>query len=294
MKKKRLFAKFLEGEILLEQGRLLFSLLNAFSSAGYHITLFDNLSNKELEKYGRMALSLKNLTLTEMLPGNTESWIYLFDKQDRTTGNHFWQKLIQVRYDIFSSYWFKQPIIMPFPVHPVHAAPDLEQRLEKYRLTKKGMRVFFSGDTKNYTRNRVQYPKVKLPRLKIINTIVERMDDDVLLIKNSAHLKSLKNTSYTNKCVVVDTNMTWVDDKEWLENLSRSDFFLSPPGIVMPMCHNVIEAMAVGAIPVTNYPEWFDPNLEHMENCIVFDDQDDLINKLNYALEMSQEKILFV
>ena len=43
----------------------------------------------------------------------------------------------------------------------------------------------------------------------------------------------------------------------------------------MPMCHNIIESMAVGVIPITNYPEWFDPDLEHMKNCIVFDDQKD-------------------
>jgi hypothetical protein len=42
--KKLLFAKFLEEEILLEQGRLLFALLNTFSSEGYQVRLFNNLS----------------------------------------------------------------------------------------------------------------------------------------------------------------------------------------------------------------------------------------------------------
>ena len=275
--RKVIFAKFLKDEILLEQGRLLFSLLNAFAAEDYHITLFDNLSNKDLDKYGKMALSLKNLTLKDTFPGNTENWIYLFDKEDRAIGKHDWRKKLQVRYDVFSPYRFKQPIIMPFPVHPVHSTSDLEQRLERCRSNIKSMKVFFSGDTKNYTRNRVQYPKAKLPRLRVINTIRERMNENVVLIKDSAHLKSMMDRSYMNKCVLVDTDKTWVDDREWLENLSRSEFFLSPPGIVMPMCHNLVEAMAVGAIPITNYPEWFDPDLRHMETCIVFDSKEDLI-----------------
>lgn len=290
-KKKYLYAKFLKEEILHEQGRLLFSLLNVFSSEGYQILLFDNLSNRDLDKYGDMALSLQSLNLTDSYPGHPEEWIYLFDKEDRAMRGLAWQKKIQVRYDIFSPYWFQQPIIMPFPMHPVHIKDDLEQRLEKLRTIKKCMRVFFSGDTKNYVRNRVQYPKEKLPRSVIIDTILERMENKVFNVEDSMYLNSLETTAYINKVVLVNTNKTWVDDRNWLGNLARSDFFLSPPGIVMPMCHNIIEAMAVGSIPITNYPEWFDPDLEHMKNCIAFEDQDDLISKLNLALKMDREKI---
>ena len=52
--KKLLFAKFLEEEILLEQGRLLFALLNTFSSEGYQIRLFNNLPEDRLSKYGQL------------------------------------------------------------------------------------------------------------------------------------------------------------------------------------------------------------------------------------------------
>jgi hypothetical protein len=286
-----LFARFLEKEILLEQGRLMFSLLNAFASTGYEIRLFDNLPPEDLGKYGRLVPSLKNLTLTNMLPSDKEDWIYLFDKEDKATGNHSWRKKVQVRYNIFSPYWFKKPIIMPFPVHPVHATPDLKQRLEEYRSSNKCMRVFFSGDTKGYTRNRIQYPKAKLPRPDVIDTILGHMDEDVLLVKDPSVLNDLCSAAYVKKCVIVDTNETWIDDRIWLTTLARTDFFISPPGISLPMCHNVIEAMAVGSIPITNYPEWFDPGLTHMENCIVFDDRDDLIDKLKTALEMNEEQI---
>lgn len=286
-----LFAKFQEKEILLEQGRNLFSILNAFASSGYQIMLFNNLPAEKLGKYGKFTYSLDNLTLTDSPPSDVKGWIYLFDKEDKRLGNQLWDKKVRVRYDLFSPYWFSNPIIMPFPVHPAHNKPDLRDRLKRYRSSKKKVRVFFSGDSKGYTRNRIRYPKEKLPRLEVINTIIDRMTDDVLLVKDESILASLANVTYTNKCVLVDTSVIWVNERDWMANMARTDFFLSPPGIVMPMCHNLIEAMAVGTIPVTNYPEWFDPDLTHMENCIVFDDRDDLIEKLKLVLQMEQNQI---
>lgn len=288
---KFLFAKFSEKDILLEQGRLLYSLLSAFSTTGYRISLFNNLAPDSLEKYGKLVFSLEGLTLADSPPTNPENWIYLYDKEDKTLGKYEWRKKIEVRDDLFSSYCLKNPVIMPFPVHPVHCGPDLEQRLQQCRASEKKIRVFFSGDTKNYGRNRIRYPQAKLPRLDVINTVLERMGDDAILVKDLSTLSELHGSVYTNKCVIVDTSKIWIDDREWLRNLAKADFFLGPPGIVMPMCHNIVEAMAVGTIPITNYPEWFEPKLSHMENCIAFDDKDDLIDKIRSALEMGTDQI---
>jgi hypothetical protein len=173
----------------------------------------------------------------------------------------------------------------------LHNGPDLEQRLQQCRASEKKLRVFFSGDTKNYGRNRIRYPQAKLPRLEVINTLLERMGDDVILVKDLSALSELHGSAYTNKCVIVDTSKTWINDREWLRNLAKADFFLSPPGIVMPMCHNIIEAMAVGTIPITNYPERFDPKLTPMENCLAFDEKVDLIDIIRHALALSADQI---
>jgi hypothetical protein len=82
-----------------------------------------------------------------------------------------------------------------------------------------------------------------------------------------------------------------IGETHWLSTLATSDFFLCPPGYVMPMCHNTVEAMAVGAIPIINYPEWFDPHLEHLQNCIAFDEKGDLLAKLNEVLAMDAGQI---
>jgi hypothetical protein len=270
-------------------GRLLFSLLNAFSVSGYHIRLADNLPQAGLDKYGRLACSLEHVCLTDAIPSETSEMIYLFDEEDRTLGARKWRKKVQVRFDVFSPYWFTQPILMPYPVHPVHAGPDLRDRLQKCRTSEKKMRVFFSGDREGYVSNRIHYPKPKLPRSEVIDAILKEMGDKVRLLQGDHNLRSVLATGYVKRCLIMDQFR--IDPPDWLSTLATSDFFLCPPGYVMPMCHNTIEAMAVGAIPIINYPEWLDPHLEHMKNCIAFDDKDDLLGKLNAVLEMGEEHI---
>src|SRR3990167_5062911 len=64
------------------------------------------------------------------------------------------------------------------------------------------------------------------------------------------------------------------------KELSMFDFFLAPPGVQMPLCHNIIEAIAVGTIPFTNYYNWFEVPLEDGKNCIAFNDEKELLQRL--------------
>lgn len=287
------FAKFIENQILGEMGRLLFAILNAFSASGYEIKLLDNLSRSELSKYGTLAYSLNRVALTDTVPRDTRDMIYLFDKEDAAVGRHRWRKKVQVKFDVFSPYWLKDPIIMPYPVHPVHAREDLEDRLQRNGSGDRSVRIFFSGDVQGYVKNRIRYPKEKLTRTEVINSILEGMGDKVLLIKEQEKLEQIfSGSAYTNKCVIVDANRLRVDDQSWLTTLAKCDFFLCPPGYVMPMCHNIIEAMAVGAIPITNYPEWLSPSLVHERDCIAFEGRGDLMDKLATVMHMRQDEVL--
>jgi hypothetical protein len=78
---------------------------------------------------------------------------------------------------------------------------------------------------------------------------------------------------------------------DWLDTVSKSDFFLCFSGVELPMCHNAIEAMAVGTIPIISYADWFFPALEHKKNAIVFKDEKDLVEKVNEVFQMPQEQI---
>ena len=285
------FAKFTGEEILEEMGRLLYSVLHIFAANGYQVQLLNNLNFSALDKYGQLVPSMLNLTLVDTVPDNSNHMFYLFDEEDKSCSRHPWKKKIQIKFDVFSTYRITDPLIMPYPVHPLHSGPDLAERLETLRKNQRTVRIFFSGDTKGYTKNRIHYPNTKLPRLEVIETIQDQLGTKITRIRDETALKEVFAGDFVNSCVIVDTSSLWVAPEDWLPNLSKSDFFICPPGYCMPMCHNVIEAMAVGAIPIINYPEWFNPTLKHLENCIVFDDKEDLINKIEGVLGMDQQEI---
>jgi len=285
------FARFTDDDILDEMGRLLYSILNIFTTNGYQVKLFDNIDFSALDKYGQLVPSMSNLTLVDKVPDDSARMLYLFDREDKSCARQPWGKKVQVKFDVFAPYWVTDPVFMPYPVHPLLAGADLPQRLEELRHNKKKLRIFFSGDTKGYTKNRIHYPNTKLPRLEVIETILEKLADRTIHVEDKAVLKNLFAGDFINSCVIVDTSKFWVDTADWLPHLSKTDFFICPPGYCMPMCHNVIEAMAVGSIPVINYPEWFNPTLRHMENCIVFSDKNDLVKNIKDILNMGKQQI---
>jgi hypothetical protein len=287
---RRLYARFTDDAILQEQGRLLFSLLHAFSACGYTIWLHADRPAAALGKYGALVEGLAGVSLVDAPPQDTTGWGYLYDLEDRAAGKRPWRRKLRVRFDLFSRYRFSDPIVMPFPMHPLQAATRGEA-LAGHRATGRQMRVFFSGDSKGYHSIRTRYPRPKLPRLTVVRTVLERLGDAVVLLRDPAALKNPGRPEHRGQCVIADPEGTWIAPSDWLATLARSDFFLSPPGIVMPMCHNIVEAMAVGTIPITNYPEWFVPPLEHLRTCIVFDGADDLVAKLRLALDMPAAEI---
>jgi len=294
-----IFAKFVDHDILSEMGRLLFYSLNIFALNGYHIKLFQNINFEKLEKdrpYIRLVETIENLVMVDTPPENTENVIYLYDRADKEYTKKNWKKRIQIRFNIFSSYSWSaitksRPVMMPYPMHPLLYNCNLDSRLNTCRQQKRTMRIFFSGDTEGYRKNRIHYPTTKLTRSETVSTIMEKMGDKLVCVNDAVNHNRLLEGEYTRKFVIADNSKFRIEAGNWLESLAKSDFFLCPPGYVMPMCHNVIEAMSVGTIPIINYHEWLDPSLADMVNCVAFDDKIDLIRKINLVLNLDKEKI---
>ncbi|MBW4662826.1 MAG: hypothetical protein KME01_01265 [Chroococcus sp. CMT-3BRIN-NPC107] len=49
--------------------------------------------------------------------------------------------------------------------------------------------------------------------------------------------------------------------------------------------------MSVGAIPITNYPDWFFPSLEHLRNCVKFTTKEDLIEAIKLIISMDKAQV---
>lgn len=293
-KKLSAFAKFNHEVSFTENGRLIYALVNAFALRGYQVELFESTDFRELGNPGKAIYQIDGVTLVDRVPDNTADSVYIFDKQDPACRKKPWRKRVKAGYDIcanyrLDSYRGHDPMMMPYPMHPWCFDNQIRQTLEEVRETEKKFRIFFSGDTEGYKRNWINYPKPKLTRSQVIDSILTEWRDRILYIQDEDTLNAALQGDYRQQAVLVDMSKVFVND--WLQNLAKAEFFICPQGYVMPMCHNSVESMAVGAIPIINYPEWFSPSLEHMKNCVVFDEQRDLLQQLDRVLAMDSEQV---
>jgi len=60
----------------------------------------------------------------------------------------------------------------------------------------------------------------------------------------------------------------------------------------MPLSHHLIEAIKVGSIPITSCNNLILPNL-NKENSLIYSNLDELKNKINEALNMKEDEIIF-
>lgn len=284
-----IYARFRGPEIFLEKGRLLFSLLNAFASEGYRIVLHPGLGDKPLERYGQMVFELDGLSLDDRVSDDVREAVYLYDHAEAALLAMPWRKRLQVRFDLFSPFWTSDPIIMPYFMYPLQVGVARTE-LPALRASPRRMRVFFAGDSEHYRRVWIRYPKAKLPREPIVQAIRQRYPSRVL-VDGAERLAEVLAGPYLDRVVLPATSTVRIAVEAWLPTLAQADFFLCPPGVVMPMSHNIVEAMAVGTIPITNYPDWMDPPLRDGVDCLAFDDIDDLFATLDRALGMSPAEI---
>jgi len=182
--------------------------------------------------------------------------------------------------------------VVPYGIHPAHVhtagVNHLSSQLPALRQTPRTGRLFFSG-----TMNRF-YQKHA-----VLRQCFGKMDrGEVLsLARSIPHFQETfspndnKSSDPEGRFVLLDSARQGIPVSQWFSTLSQFDFMLCPPGVIMPMCHNIVEAMAVGTIPLTNYPEWFFPPLRHGHECFVFSSEDDLMARLEEIRTLSPARI---
>ena len=132
-----------------------------------------------------------------------------------------------------------------------------------------------------------------IPRTHLL-AFFKKKKDFVSIKNKEAVLKSQETGNLERKFVFAIKENYQIAMQDVREILSYFNFYLCCPGVVMPLCHNVIEAMSVGTIPIIEkeYAGVMYPNLEHEKNAIIFEN----LEHLNQILEQeifnfSSEKI---
>jgi hypothetical protein len=91
--------------------------------------------------------------------------------------------------------------------------------------------------------------------------------------------------------VLCETQHCKIPQERWLEALCKADFFLACPGVGMPLCHNLIEALAAGSIPILQYAAYLPQPLKDAVNCLAFKNPAELQEITAKVLTMGQEQI---
>lgn len=134
--------------------------------------------------------------------------------------------------------------------------------------------------------------------LKKIFKVESRRGIYDLLIDKPYYKKVTSNEGFfepdsEGKVMLVPTGDVSVGITEIRSHFSKFEFFFALPGDKTPLCHNLIEAMSVGAIPFMEQPyaDLFDDPLEDGVNAIIYNGREDMLNKIPEVLNMDNAQI---
>jgi hypothetical protein len=92
--------------------------------------------------------------------------------------------------------------------------------------------------------------------------------------------------------VLADSRVQSIAASQWLTTLAKTRFFVCCPGASQPMCHNLIEAMSVGTVPLIEYGDRVTPQLRDGENAICFQGKAGLLNAIDRIDQLSSDEML--
>lgn len=180
------------------------------------------------------------------------------------------------------------PPVMPYPMHP-WTQPEVvqSQRAAQRSRQARDALVFFAGCQKRrYGDAWMQEQFQILSRLDVLNTVKKSFSVDV--VESPLNFHAREDQSQPPKQIrILDSAENSIPAAHWLPALANSHFFLCAPGGRQPLCHNLIEAMSVGTIPILEYADRIHPPLTDGLNAICFQGRSGLIEVIERVQTMS-------
>lgn len=170
-------------------------------------------------------------------------------------------------------------IRMPYFCHPGFyrgGKQALWRRLPELRAEEKRLRLLFTGGTGERYRI-LRFPLLDRPT--ILECVRERFGG-----RDGVTLRTIEETAHV-------PSEHPIQGADYLRLLASSWVFLAPPGLEMPYSHNLVEAMSVGAIPLTNYGQYLDPPLVDGETCFAFTTLDELTARVGEILACAPARL---
>ena len=242
-----------------------------------------------LAETGPLALSFRDVALAKaLLPEK------LFEKSIRISQSNYvtlgkgsrGRKTVEVDERYFQSTVHDGCYKMPYFAHPIFYTQRLYKQLSLLREGERRVRIFFAGtiNSEVYTRS-FQFPIMS--RAEVFSTIFARFSSQIGSLADSTKQIIISQTDEGADNVVKHP----LSPVQYLAAIASADFFICPPGWVMPHSHNLVEAMSVGTIPITNYSDYIVPALVNNVNSLQFHDEESLCEAIDAALSMPVRRV---
>lgn len=152
-------------------------------------------------------------------------------------------------------------------------------------------RIFFGGNTSEGKYDRAEIGEIyaMLTRREMLEVVLAHVPSGQT--HRPANAADWLASPEPRAFVLCETQICRIPPERWLEALSKGDFFLACPGVGMPLCHNLVEAMAAGSIPILQYGRYLTPALEDGVNCLAFTDARSLAAVTSRVLAMDAQEI---
>ena len=271
-------------------GRYGYLLVSYFSQAGYHIYFHRSLSFlSRLHGYDRAVFGLPGVGIFRrgVLKGRADiDFLGLNAEGFIPSGISFEKKFI-VDLDYFMQEDGSEAMRIPYYIHPL-----MQQYPFKPSPGMKRHRVLMYGQPDlEWAPELIRDHFNLLPRSEVFSSLSSGTFEWERPADYAALERLLAAPVDRPVACLVDSRTCWIPAEQWLRVLSCFDFFIATPGVSMPHAHNMIEAMSVGTIPVTQYGRYLHPPLQDRVDSICFRDLEHLDTILNELMVMSPEEI---
>jgi len=149
--------------------------------------------------------------------------------------------------------------------------------------SKRRIGAFFVGNTKadTYDSNLTKKLFNVNTRYETFNYLTDKLPKNILYIPKNvdSFLKDIESGILEDKVVLLDIKNNFeIPPKYYFQILLQANFFIHMSGVIYPYCHNQIESMMAGCIPITQFSRYFIPPFQQEVDALLFTSLDDLID----------------
>jgi len=284
--------KKIYAEIEKIRRRYVFQLLNVLSFTDYevHVGVGPGTVDKYVgQREGFRISDANNHRSVLTRPASRDEYIFLSDQKRELTRASGWKKKVYVDDDCFGE--DATSFSVPFGVHPAQVLAARDRELGRYRAQDSEATLLFAGACQpgEYATDEITDLFGKVPRNALYDMLRRILEEeDYTTTRDPERLLGADGKVDAALFVLSDGVDNRVAKEEWLRVLAAAEFFVAGPGVYMPMSHNAIEALAVGTIPIIEYPELFAPDLSAEGACVPFSGRKEFEEQVRSCLAMDR------